>query len=101
SGGKYIQDTQDVVLDFPFKDGILTASMIQEETNYSYSESFINEVIEKNEIDCLLDKKIFVNVNRFEKKEKVDSNNSIFDIQDNLIIHGNNLLALHSICDFY
>lgn len=57
SGGKYIQDSQDVVLDFPFKDGLLTASMTSEENEESYDNAFFNEIIEKSEIDSLLSEK--------------------------------------------
>ena len=52
----------------------------------------------KEEIDVLLDKKIFVNAKRYniEREEAID----IFN-DDNLIIKGNNLLALHSLKEKY
>ena len=65
SNGKFLEDSQDVVLDFPFKDGILTASMTKEDNEDGYDDAFLNEVIEKDEIDRLFDKKVFVNVKRF------------------------------------
>lgn len=65
SKGKFLQDDQDVVLDFPFKDGVLTASMTKEDNEEGYDDAFLNEVIEKDEIDRLFDKKIFTNVKRF------------------------------------
>ncbi len=65
SKGKFLQDSQDVVLDFPFKDCVLTASMTKEDNEDGYDDAFLNEVIEKDEIDRLFDKKVFVNVKRF------------------------------------
>lgn len=49
--GKFLEDSQDVVLDFPFKDGILTAAMTKEDNEDGYDDAFLNEVIEKDEID--------------------------------------------------
>lgn len=65
SDGKFLADSQDVVLDFPFKDCILTASMTKEDNENGYDDAFLNEVIEKDEIDRLFDKKILTNVKRY------------------------------------
>ena len=100
SKGKFLQDSQDVVLDFPFKDGVLTASMTKEDNEDGYDDAFLNEVIEKDEIDRLFDKKVFVNVKRFGDNliAQVDNGIVSFDKEkDNLIIKGNNLLALHAL----
>lgn len=104
SKGKFLQDSQDVVLDFPFKDGVLTASMTKEDSEDGYDDAFLNEVIEKDEIDRLFDKKILTNVKRFGDNSSVSVDNGIvsFDKEkDNLIIKGNNLLALHTLKEFY
>ncbi|MGM8173794.1 DNA methyltransferase [Enterococcus faecalis] len=108
SKGKFLQDSQDVVLDFPFKDGVLTASMTKEDNEDGYDDAFLNEVIEKDEIDRLFDKKVFVNVKRFgdnqtaQHSTEVDNGIVSFDKEkDNLIIKGNNLLALHTLADKY
>ena len=108
SKGKFLQDSQDVVLDFPFKDGVLTASMTKEDNEDGYDDAFLNEVIEKDEIDRLFDKKVFVNVKRFgdnqgaQHSTAVDNGIVSFDKEkDNLIIKGNNLLALHTIKEQY
>ena len=97
SGGKFIDDSTDVVLDFPYKDTVLKASMSKEDTDKEDlrpEEPFLNEVIAKEEIDVLLDKKIFVNAKRYnsEGEEEIEKFHD-----DNLIIKGNNLLALHTI----
>ncbi|RRQ56115.1 DNA methyltransferase [Enterococcus faecium] len=108
SKGKFLQDSQDVVLDFPFKDCVLTASMTKEDNEDGYDDAFLNEVIEKDEIDRLFDKKVFVNVKRFgdnqtaQHSTEVDNGIVSFDKEkDNLIIKGNNLLALHTLADKY
>jgi len=100
SKGKFLQDSQDVVLDFPFKDGVLTASMTKEDNEDGYDDAFLNEVIEKDEIDRLFDKKIFVNSKRYDgngESAVADFNED----KDNLIIKGNNLLALHALKEKY
>lgn len=98
SKGKFIDESTDVVLDFPYKDTVLKASMSNEDTDKNDlrpDEPFLNEVIAKEEIDVLLDKKILVNVRKYSETgmKKVDS----FNEDDNLIIKGNNLLALHTL----
>ncbi|HGI1199253.1 TPA: DNA methyltransferase, partial [Streptococcus pyogenes] len=88
----------------PFKDGVLTASMTKEDTEDGYDDAFLNEVIEKDEIDRLFDKKILANVKRYGQTsvEQVDDRIVSFDKEkDNLIIKGNNLLALHTLVDKY
>lgn len=96
SNNKFIEDDQDVVLDFPFKDGILTANMTNEHDENGYDDSFLNEVIEKNEIDRLLDEKVFNHVKRIDDNGERETD--FFDgDKDNLIVKGNNLLVLHTI----
>lgn len=100
SNGKFIKDNQDVVLDFPFKDCVLTASMTKEDSKNGYDDAFLNEVIEKDEIDRLFDKKILNNAKRYDVNG--ETNADYFDSKkDNLIIKGNNLLALHTLADIY
>lgn len=104
SKGKFLGDSQDVVLDFPFKDGVLTASMTNEDNENGYDDAFLNEVIEKDEIDRLIDKKILTKVKRYGDNSlaNVDNGSVSFDKEkDNLIIKGNNLLALHTLKDVY
>lgn len=100
SNGRFIEDSQDVVLDFPFKDNVLTASMTKEDNEDGYDDAFLNEVIEKDEIDRLFDKKIFVNSKRYSENGESDITD-FNEEMDNLIIKGNNLLALHAIKDKY
>lgn len=102
AGGKFIDESMDVVLDFPYKDTVLKASMSKEDTDEDDlrpDEPFLNEVIAKEEIDVLLDKKILVNAKKYDEKGTHDVN--VFNEEDNLIIKGNNLLALHTLKDRY
>lgn len=97
AGGKFIDESADVVLDFPFKDTVLKAGMSKEdlENSADADEPFLNEVIAKTEIDELLEPKILVNAKKYDKDggAKVET---ISD-DDNLVIKGNNLIALHSL----
>lgn len=100
--GKFIDESTDVVLDFPYKDTVLKASMSKEDTDkddLKPDEIFLNEVIAKEEIDVLLDKKILVNAKKYSQDgvEEIDN----FNEDDNLIIKGNNLLALHTLKEKY
>ena len=96
-GGRYIDDSSDVVLDFPYKDCILKAGMTKEDIEHSgdANEPFLNETLAKSEIDELLEPKIFVNAIKYDRKgkDRVDS----ISYNDNLVIKGNNLIALYSL----
>ena len=100
--GKFIDESNDVVLDFPYKDTVLKASMSKEdidEDDLRPDEPFLNEIIAKEEIDVLLDKKILVNAKKFTQDGVEEINH--FHEDENLIIKGNNLLALHTIKEKY
>ncbi|MPQ21450.1 site-specific DNA-methyltransferase [Carnobacterium divergens] len=97
SEGKYLQYNTDVVLDFPYKDCILEGGMTKDDVGKE--EIFYNEVIARDEIDTLLAPKVFTNVKKYDSdgEHEIDS----FCDKDNLIIKGNNLLALHSLKERY
>src|SRR5690625_213402 len=102
AGGKFIDESTDVVLDFPYKDTVLKASMSKEDTDKDDlrpDEPFLNEVIAKEEIDVLLDRKILVNAKKYDENGVHDIDH--FDKNDNLIMKGNNLLALHTLKQRY
>src|SRR5690625_9053 len=80
AGGKFIDESEDVVIDFNYKDAILKASMSMEDTDkddLEHDEPFLNEIIAKEEIDVLLDKKILINAKKYDKdgKRTVDTFN--------------------------
>lgn len=100
--GTFLDESAEVVLDFPYKDTVLKASMSKEEVEVEDllpNEPFLNEIIAREEIDVLFDKKILVNATKYDKdgEHKV----SEFSEDDNLIIKGNNLIALHSLDEKY
>lgn len=116
-----LENRSEVVLDFPFKDCVLEGGQSTEEgtdTYFEYSEKngkyeekngkrdevFFNQVLAHSEIDRLFDRKALVNWKRFTKDIKKDGEavkeikrDKTGLIQENLIIKGNNLLALHSL----
>lgn len=116
-----LENRSEVVLDFPFKDCVLEGGQSTEEgtdTYFEYSEKtgkyeekngkrnevFFNQVLAHDEIDRLFDRKALVNWKRFTKDSKKDGEavkeikrDKTGLIQENLIIKGNNLLALHSL----
>lgn len=116
-----LENRSEVVLDFPFKDCVLEGGQSTEEgtdTYFEYSdkakkyeektakrnEVFFNQVLAHDEIDRLFDRKALVNWKRFTKDSKKDGEavkeikrDKTGLIQENLIIKGNNLLALHSL----
>lgn len=94
AGGKFIDENEDVVLDFPYKDCVLKAGMTKEDAKDN-DEPFLNEVIAKPEIDELLEPKVFVNAKRYDADGEHEADS--FTDTDNLIIKGNNLIALYSL----
>ena len=98
-GNKLLSEREEVVLNWPFKDCVLEGGMTKEDQKRN--EIFFNEVLAKDEIDRLEDPKAFVGWKRFTAKseEKVRELKRDKDgaIKENLIIKGNNLLALHSL----
>ena len=101
SNGKFIDDSSDVVLDFPYKDAVLKAGMTKEDINKDVGtdELFLNETLAHSEISELFEPKILVNAKRYDINGKRDAIS--FDDKDNLIIKGNNLIALHTIAKKY
>ncbi|MDB6256337.1 site-specific DNA-methyltransferase [Lactobacillus amylovorus] len=101
AGDKYLDYSSDVVLDFPYKDCVLKAGMTKEDVEHSgdADEPFLNEILAKPEIDELFESKIFINATRYDKNGKTKAS-SISD-DDNLIVKGNNLIALYSLEERY
>ncbi len=96
-----IKSNSNVVLNFPFKDCYLEGGQSKE--NDKSRELFFNEVLAKDELDRLLDPKGFVNCKRVNKEGETPLTEFTIDtednriLKDNLLIKGNNLLALHSL----
>ena len=88
--GHFISSSNDVVLSFPYKDCILTGG--QDKDEQKRQEIMFNEIIASDEITRMLAPKVFTNAKRY-TKDGIEKN-IIFDENDNLIIKGNNLIAL-------
>ena len=96
---EFISEKKEVVLSWPYKDCVLEGGQTKEDAKRD--EIFWNQTLAPDEISRLFDSKVFTNAKRIDKKGehkfdrfKTDENG---DIKDNLIIKGNNLLALHSL----
>src|SRR5699024_8508240 len=97
SEGKYLKYNTDVVLDFPHKDSVLEGGMAKEDIGKK--EIYYHNVIAKEEIDTLLSPKVLEKA----KKYNTDGEHRVTHINDtdNLILKGNNLIALHSLKERY
>ena len=135
--GKFLSESTDYVLNWPYKDTILEGGMSSEEdmdtfikkiekttpgkmdkktgsvislekTEVSFKEHsrkreeiFYNNIIADKEIDRLLDKKALKNFTRYtakgEEKVKEIKRNEDGTIKENLLVKGNNLLAMYSL----
>lgn len=97
--GQYLKQRNEVALVWPFKDCVLEGGQSREEDKRE--EIFFNETLAQDEITELLDPKVFTNAKLFDKdgEKSFDqlNRNEKGTITDNLIIKGNNLLALHSL----
>lgn len=98
-GNKLLSERDEVVLDWPFKDCVLEGGMTKEDQKRN--EVFFNQILAKDEIDRLLEPKALVNWQRYTAKGKEPVKHLKRDadgtIRENLIIKGNNLIALHSL----
>jgi adenine-specific DNA-methyltransferase len=97
--GKLLSQRNEVALVWPFKDCVLEGGQSREEDKRE--EIFFNEVLAQDEITQLYEPKVLTNAKRINKEGEQaleefnrDENGTI---TDNLIIKGNNLLALHSL----
>ncbi len=99
TGDEYVSENKEVVLAWPYKDCILEGGMTKEDQKRN--EIFYNETLAPDDINRLLDAKVFTNFKRIDNngEHKLESFNRNEEgvIKDNLIIKGNNLLALASL----
>jgi len=90
---EYLSESKEVVLAWPYKDCVLEGGM--ESENEKRDEIFYNEILAPDEIDRLLEPKVLTNFKRIDK----NGEHKVRELKknDNLIIRGNNLLALYSL----
>ena len=110
---KFLKQRGEVALVWPYKDCVLEGSQDKEDTKHQ--EIFFNEVLAGDEIDRLLDPKVLVNWTRHTTQGEIKPNSplegwqtksdGVFSLKrhldgtlaENLLIKGNNLLALHTL----
>ncbi len=95
--GDFIADCHEIVLSWPYKDCVLEGGQTKEEDKRN--EIFFNEILAPSEINRLTEPKVLTNFKRFDEQGEHDVETITQD--DNLIIKGNNLLALHSLKENY
>ncbi|EAI4545627.1 restriction endonuclease [Campylobacter jejuni] len=91
-----LKTNNEVVLNFAFKDGVIKGGQSKDEQKTQ--EIFFNEILARDEIDVLFDKKALQN---FELIGESKNLQEYLKDNPNLLIKGNNLLALHSLKKLY
>lgn len=105
-GGQLLNQRNEVELVWPFKDCILEGGQTKEDQNRP--EIFFNQTLAQDEITQLLDPKVLTGYKRygnfaddelFHRDAALNEKRGLpkDTITDNLVIKGNNLLALHSL----
>jgi adenine-specific DNA-methyltransferase len=99
TGDSYLSENRDTVLVWPYKDCILEGGMTKEDQKRD--EIFYNETLAPDEVNRLLDPKVFTGFKRVDKNGehvlKEFKKDEKGNIKDNLMIKGNNLLAIASL----
>jgi adenine-specific DNA-methyltransferase len=97
SNGDYLSKRSDVVLAWPHKDCVLQGG--QDKEDAKRDEIFWNETLAPDDIDRLLAPKVFTNWKKYDNdgEQPVEQ----LSLNDNYLIKGNNLLALHSLAEVY
>ena len=93
NGEEYYDENKSVFINFPYKDCILEGGQVKEEEKRK--EIFWNETLAFEEIDKLFEPKVLVNWKKIDGKNT--SKPKDITAKDNLILRGNNLIALHSL----
>ncbi len=95
--GRFISESREVVLSWPYKDCVLEGGQTKEDAKRD--EIFWSETLAPDEINRLTEPKAFSGFKRYDKDGEHEVEN-LFPT-DNLIIKGNNLLALYSLREKY
>ncbi len=90
---EYFVESNDVSLTWPYKDCVLEGGQTKEDARRE--EIFWNKTLAPDQIDRLLDPKALTNFKKFDEDGEHTVDN--FSVDDNYVIKGNNLLALHSL----
>jgi adenine-specific DNA-methyltransferase len=95
--GDYLSESKEVVLAWPYKDCVLEGGQTKEDAKRN--EIFWNETLAPDEIDRLLAPKVLTNFKKYDNdgESQLTGKEEIDFSKENLVIKGNNLLALHSL----
>ena len=91
--GRFISESREVVLAWPYKDCMLEGGQTKEDAKRN--EIFWSETLAPDEINRLTEPKAFTGFKRYDREGEHDVEHLL--PTDNLIIKGNNLLALYSL----
>lgn len=91
-----LSESNEVVLTWPYKDCVLEGG--QDKDDAKRKEVFWNETLAPDQIDRLLSPKVFTNLKKIGKDGECYPDD--LSVNSNLLIKGNNLLALHSLKPF-
>ena len=98
-GNKFLPERDEVALVWPYKDCVLEGGQTKEEEKRK--EIFFNEILAQDEINRMFDPKVLTNWKRHTANGEQDVTEIERDengvIRENLIIKGNNLIALHTL----
>ena len=98
-GDKFLRERGEVSLVWPYKDCVLEGGQTKEEEKRK--EIFFNETLAQDEISRMFDPKVLTNWKRHTAEGEQDvteiQRNENGIIRENLIIKGNNLIALHTL----
>lgn len=103
SRGSFIKNDTEVVLNFPFKDAVLEGGMSKEDTGRD--ERFLQVEIDSKDIDTLEEPKVLTDFRYIDKdgeraitaSDDIDFFDNNGELKQNLLIKGNNLLALFTL----
>ena len=97
--GKFLRERGEISLVWPYKDCILEGGQTKEAEKRK--EIFFNEILAQDEINRMFDPKVLTNYKRHTAEGEQDVTDIQRDengtIRENLIIKGNNLIALHTL----
>ena len=99
---KFLRERGEVSLVWPYKDCVLEGGQAKEkEKRKERKEIFFNEILAQDEINRMFDPKVLTNWKRYTTAGEQDVTEIKRDdngtIRENLIIKGNNLIALHTL----
>ena len=97
--GKFLRERGEVSLVWPYKDCVLEGGQTKEEEKRK--EIFFNDILAQDEINRMFDPKVLTNWKRHTAAGEEDVTEINRDekgiIRENLVIKGNNLIALHTL----